>query len=419
MRTFSLLRIIITIFILRSVIICGQNGCWLTQTSMSVARNLLSVVELDGTIYAIGGSSNGNTSLAVVEAYDTSSGTWSDKASLPQTLCSTCAAVLNNKIYVFGGGVAGVYGSIVKTVYEFSPDSNTWVRKSDIPIELTNATAEAVNGKIYLIGGTGAGFNFAYNSVYEYNPANDTWLEKTDMPTARFGHSSAVVDEKIYVFGGTTNNSLAGIASVESYDPLSDTWIEKLPLPFNVCLHTASVVNGLVYNFTGGDGYSFLYEFVEEYAPILDSYTMKSSIPTPRWGAGSCTIGRKVFVIGGADINNQRLTTVEEYDPALDLTDVKGQENQNDISKVFNLYQNIPNPFNPKTTINFSIPKEVRVNLVIYDILGKKVKDLKNEVMKPGYYEVEFNASALTSGVYFYRIKAGDFVQTKKMLLLK
>ena len=83
------------------------------------------------------------------------------------------------------------------------------------------------------------------------------------------------------------------------------------------------------------------------------------------------------------------------------------------------LEQNFPNPFNPTTTIKFSIPKEVQVNLVIYDILGEKVKELKNEVMKPGYYEVNFDAISLASGVYFYRLKAGDFVQTKKMLLMK
>jgi hypothetical protein len=95
----------------------------------------------------------------------------------------------------------------------------------------------------------------------------------------------------------------------------------------------------------------------------------------------------------------------------------------------FALEQNFPNPFNPVTSIRFSIPKEVQVNLSVYNILGEQVKELKNEIMKPGYYEVKFsaeggsasggNAAALASGVYFYRIKAGDFVQTKKMLLLK
>ena len=89
------------------------------------------------------------------------------------------------------------------------------------------------------------------------------------------------------------------------------------------------------------------------------------------------------------------------------------------IPDKFALEQNYPNPFNPSTTIRFSIPNEVQVNLSVYNILGEKVKDLKNEFMKPGYYEVKYDVTALASGVYFYRIKAGDFVSTKKMILLK
>jgi hypothetical protein len=89
------------------------------------------------------------------------------------------------------------------------------------------------------------------------------------------------------------------------------------------------------------------------------------------------------------------------------------------VSLKYSLEQNFPNPFNPTTTIKFSNPKEVQVNLSVYNILGEKVKELKNGVMKPGYFEVQFDASAIASGVYFYRIKEGDFVQTKKMILLK
>ena len=83
------------------------------------------------------------------------------------------------------------------------------------------------------------------------------------------------------------------------------------------------------------------------------------------------------------------------------------------------LNQNYPNPFNPSTKIQFSIPQEVQVNLNVFNVLGERVKELKNEMMKPGYYEVEFNASSLASGIYLYRIKAGDFVEMKKMIFLK
>ncbi len=90
----------------------------------------------------------------------------------------------------------------------------------------------------------------------------------------------------------------------------------------------------------------------------------------------------------------------------------------------FELYQNYPNPFNPTTTIEYSIPTvETRhalsVQLKIYDILGREVAELVNEKQAAGNYSVQFNAANLSSGVYFYRIKAGNFVQTKKMVLIK
>jgi len=93
---------------------------------------------------------------------------------------------------------------------------------------------------------------------------------------------------------------------------------------------------------------------------------------------------------------------------------------RNQIPTVYNLYQNFPNPFNPSTKINFDLPKDSKVTLVIYDLLGRVVKRLLNsEFKQAGRYSIDFNASNLASGVYFYRIEAGDFVMTKKMVLVK
>ncbi len=85
----------------------------------------------------------------------------------------------------------------------------------------------------------------------------------------------------------------------------------------------------------------------------------------------------------------------------------------------FELSQNYPNPFNPSTKINFSLPKQGFVTLKIYDVVGKEVAKLVNEVKPAGYYSVDFNASALSSGVYFYRIETTGFVETKRMMLIK
>ncbi|MFA8451827.1 MAG: SBBP repeat-containing protein [Bacteroidales bacterium] len=85
----------------------------------------------------------------------------------------------------------------------------------------------------------------------------------------------------------------------------------------------------------------------------------------------------------------------------------------------YSLDQNYPNPFNPTTTIKYSIPEEVKVKLIVYDILGRKISTLVNKEQKPGEYVVNFYAGHLASGVYFYRIEAGKFYEAKKLLLIK
>ncbi len=85
----------------------------------------------------------------------------------------------------------------------------------------------------------------------------------------------------------------------------------------------------------------------------------------------------------------------------------------------FYLYQNYPDPFNPTTKIKYQISKSSFVNLIVYDISGKKIAQLVNEHQTPGTYEAVFDGSGYASGVYFYRITAKDFVETKKMVLIK
>jgi hypothetical protein len=83
------------------------------------------------------------------------------------------------------------------------------------------------------------------------------------------------------------------------------------------------------------------------------------------------------------------------------------------------LEQNYPNPFNPSTRISFSVRGSGFVSLKVYDVLGREVRTLVNEDLQPGSYEVTFNADGLASGVYLYRLRAGNFTQTKRMVLLR
>ena len=104
-------------------------------------------------------------------------------------------------------------------------------------------------------------------------------------------------------------------------------------------------------------------------------------------------------------------------------------ESEGDVPAAFILEQNYPNPFNPSTTIKFQVPNSSFVNLKVYDVLGNEVAILVNEEKPAGSYEVNFsaksgsasggNAYSLSSGIYFYKLQAGSFVETKKMILMK
>jgi hypothetical protein len=86
---------------------------------------------------------------------------------------------------------------------------------------------------------------------------------------------------------------------------------------------------------------------------------------------------------------------------------------------VFYLSQNYPNPFNPVTVIKYQIPEVSFVSLKVYDVLGREISILINDEKSAGSYTVELDGSKLTSGIYFYRLIAGDFIETKSMMLMK
>ncbi|MGQ9805769.1 MAG: T9SS type A sorting domain-containing protein [Chlorobiales bacterium] len=148
----------------------------------------------------------------------------------------------------------------------------------------------------------------------------------------------------------------------------------------------------------------FRYPSIAEFNPSNDSVNVvyqQDAVP------GSSAFGDNA-PISRAQLLFQRIPTavLSTREPL-----VKAQE--------YRLAQNYPNPFNPTTNISYVLPKAENVSLKIYDVLGREVATLVNEVKAAGAYTVPFNASNLASGVYFYRLQAGSFVQTKKMMLVK
>jgi len=112
---------------------------------------------------------------------------------------------------------------------------------------------------------------------------------------------------------------------------------------------------------------------------------------------------------------NYKLNPRNDDDFAGFISDVKDET----IPSKFEISQNYPNPFNPTTNIKFSIPNSERVVVRVYDVLGRQVAELMNSTINAGTYTLTFNAARLSSGIYVYKIQAGDFTAVKKMMLLK
>jgi len=120
-----------------------------------------------------------------------------------------------------------------------------------------------------------------------------------------------------------------------------------------------------------------------------------------------------VIVVGGSATGNGYVLMLYGQDIPTDIKE------ESSLPIDINLFQNFPNPFNPITTIKYDLPNTSDVSLIIYDILGRKVKELVNTKQEAGRYEVQFNASNLASGVYIYQLNAEKYINSKKMILLK
>jgi hypothetical protein len=141
------------------------------------------------------------------------------------------------------------------------------------------------------------------------------------------------------------------------------------------------------------------------------------------WSASTTQSGFYYHITKARAENNNNIWAVRQNGGISKLNYIIGiQPVNNIIPKNFSLSHNYPNPFNPSTKIRFEIPAEQReheVKLFVYDITGRTAAELINCRLQPGTYETEFDGSYLASGIYFYRLTAGEFNSTKKMLLIK
>jgi predicted amidohydrolase YtcJ len=156
---------------------------------------------------------------------------------------------------------------------------------------------------------------------------------------------------------------------------------------------------------------------IDEVSPDSSDYALLLSAGPYDIDVGASIAPFTLAIVVGMNVGDLETAVQSAYRRAMGTTAVRlaGKNLPRDIS----LSQNYPNPFNPSTMIEYDLPRQVPVRLTVFDILGREVKTLVSAVQEAGYYKVVFDAHALSSGVYYYRIQAGDFVKVKRLVLLK
>jgi len=236
---------------------------------------------------------------------------WIKKMNMPTPRYGLVAGVVNNRIYAIGGRAIA---DPLSTVEEYDPVTDKWIRKADMPTPRCFSGAEVVNNKIYVIGGFTVGKQIILPTVEEYDPVTNTWTRKADMPTPRYFVSCSAVNGMIYAIGGQTvdaqNNNVV-LSNVEEYDPISDKWTSRSSMLSPKSTST-SVVDGKIYTIGGGSINKIL-SSVEEYDPVKDKWRGKEDMPGQRYSLSTSAVNGKIYAIGGGNNRILPVPTVEEY----------------------------------------------------------------------------------------------------------
>jgi len=301
---------------------------------MSAARAIAGAFAFCATIAA-------TQAHAQAPAAPTPAAPWATLAPFPDPSEEVLGAVAAGKLYVFCGLAPGWTPKAL--VYEYDPAGNKWTQKKPMQLPSHHVAFAVLNDKIYAFGG----FNLPdsgppawrpLDNAWEYDPAADAWKALAPMPTKRGAAGAAIVNGKIYVTGGA--NSLPGstetgihptrahnvLATVEEYDPATNTWRGRRPMLLARNHHAVAAVGDKLYAIGGRISGAFIsggsdnVDLVEMYDPAADTWTVRDKMPTPRSAIGAAVYNGRILVPGGEFQDRRMLAAfkaVEAYDPAV------------------------------------------------------------------------------------------------------
>ena len=334
---------------------------------------------------------------------------------------------INSSYEIFITSVGSQFGD---GVYKSDDNGNTWTKVWDAISSGMNCLYIDQQNVIYV----GMNYYDSQGGIFRSEDGGNTWTNIFELPANIYeivklnnGRILAASYGQIYFSddnGVNWNSTSSGLvqATISDIALNQENEIFITTLGFGIY---KSVDNGLTWITKMGAGWDFSCLKISSdgkiYAATQGNWLYESDDNGDNWflvNGGlndskyilSLEITKSGFLFAGMDYYgiyksaNKVVTTLNE---------------ENTVPSKFELMQNYPNPFNPSTSIEYSVPSNEYVLLKVYDLLGNEVNTLVNERQSAGNYEVNFDASNLASGIYFYRIQSGSFIQTKKLMLLK
>jgi N-acetylneuraminic acid mutarotase len=326
----------------------APQGPWLTLAPFPVPSEEVLGMATSTKMYVFAGLAPAWKPKALVYEYDPAANTWAQKKPMPLPSHHIAYAMLNDKIYGFGGFKSPESGppawDPIDNSWEYDPAADTWKALAPLPTKRGAASAAVLNGKIYVTGGAGSLPGVKENGIHParphnvvanvdvYDPAANAWSSVRPMLLARNHHASAGIGGKLYAIGGRVGSAfISGTSNnidlVEAYDPAADLWTARLRMPTPRSAIAAGVYNNHIV-VPGGEmqNWQFLAAFkaVEAYNTTTNTWQILPSMPHQRHGLAVGVVGNRLYAVSGTaqSAGNGIADPDVNYNEALKLDEV-------------------------------------------------------------------------------------------------
>jgi uncharacterized delta-60 repeat protein len=314
-----------------------------------------------------------------------------------------------------------------------SSGSQIWkanYNSSNIHRDIISGMVLDTSGNVYVTGSAyTSGSGLDYETIKYSSSGQRLWVVKYSGSNSDDWANSISIDNSgnIYVTGQSIANGLFGCATIKYNTAGVQQWVARYQLTQSYSASASEVKldnSGNVYivGQTSQSPETGYYDFLTvKYNQAGVQQWFKTYNGTGNYyDEGLCISldnNENIIVAGYSDgtvsLHNKDITTIK-YIQQVGITPISFNVPDN-----FSLFQNYPNPFNPTTKIKFDLPKNSFVKIIVFDITGRMISELVNTNLQEGSYETEFNGENLSSGIYYYTIEAGSFIETRKMILVK